>query len=70
MTSEIILLVEDNEDDAALTLRALEKNTITPDMVAVARNGVEALDYLFGAGQYAWRDTSQQPQLILLDLKA
>lgn len=69
MTGEIILLVEDNEDDAALTLRALEKNSISSDMVAVARNGVEALDYLFGSGQYAWRDTAQQPQLILLDLK-
>lgn len=69
MSDVIILLVEDNPDDAALTLRALEKNDITNDMVKVASNGVEALDYLFGMGEYAGRDTATQPQLILLDLK-
>jgi two-component system response regulator len=60
--------VEDNADDEALTLRALKKNNIT-NTIVVARNGVEALDYLFGTGQYAGRDTSVQPELILLDLK-
>ena len=69
MSEVIILLVEDNPDDAALTLRALEKNDITNNMVKVAGNGVEALDYLFGTGDFAGRDTSEQPQLILLDLK-
>ena len=69
MSDVIILLVEDNPDDAALTLRALEKNDITNDMVRVAGNGVEALDYLFGTGEHAGRDTATQPQLILLDLK-
>lgn len=65
----IILLVEDNPDDAALTLRALEKNDIDNNMVRVAGNGVEALDYLFGTGEHKGRDTTVQPQLILLDLK-
>lgn len=69
MSDVIILLVEDNPDDAALTLRALEKNDIVNDMVKVASNGVEALEYLFGAGEYDGRDTTLQPQLILLDLK-
>jgi two-component system response regulator len=63
-----ILLVEDNADDEALTLRALHKNNIQ-NTIVVARDGVEALDYLFGNGMYAGRDTSVQPQLILLDLK-
>jgi two-component system response regulator len=65
---KVILLVEDNRDDEALTLRALKKNNILNEVV-VAHDGVEALDYLFGSGAYAGRDTSQQPQLVLLDLK-
>ncbi len=69
MSDVIILLVEDNPDDAALTLRALEKNDIDNNMVRVACNGVEALDYLFGTGEHKGRDTTVQPQLILLDLK-
>ena len=69
MGDVIILLVEDNPDDAALTLRALEKNDIANSMVKVANNGVEALDYLFGTGEFDGRDTSAQPELILLDLK-
>ena len=68
MSERVILLVEDNPDDEALTLRALNKNNIA-NQVVVARDGVEALDYLFGVGHYKGRDINQQPQLILLDLK-
>jgi CheY-like chemotaxis protein len=69
MTSEkVILLVEDNPDDEALTVRALKKNKVSNE-VAVARDGLEALDYLFGEGAYAGRDTCAAPQVILLDLK-
>ena len=64
----MILLVEDNPDDEALTLRALKKNNIMNEVV-VAHDGVEALDYLFGKGVYADRDMSVMPNLILLDLK-
>jgi two-component system, response regulator len=63
-----ILLVEDNKDDEALTLRALQKNRIL-NKVIVARDGVEALDYLLGTGPHAGRDTTEQPQVVLLDLK-
>jgi len=66
--TKVILLVEDNPDDEALTLRALKKNNIKNDVV-VARDGVEALDYLFGTGKYAGRDTALIPQVVLLDLK-
>jgi len=66
-TDKIILLVEDNPDDEALTLRALNKNKIL-NQVVVARDGVEALDYLFGTGIHAGRDTSIHPQITLLDL--
>jgi two-component system, response regulator len=68
MHSKVILLVEDNPDDETLTLRALNKNKILNEII-VARDGAEALDYLFGTGAYAGRDTNIQPQLILLDLK-
>jgi two-component system response regulator len=68
MTSEkVILLVEDNPDDEALTIRALKKHNIA-NRVEVARDGVEALDYLFGSGPHASREASL-PQLVLLDLK-
>jgi two-component system response regulator len=60
--------VEDNPDDEALTLRALKKNNITNEVV-IAHDGAEALDYLFGTGAYAGRDTSILPQVTLLDLK-
>lgn len=66
--TKVILLVEDNPDDEALTLRALNKNNIKNDVV-VARDGAEALDYLFGSGKYAGRDTALMPQVVLLDLK-
>jgi CheY-like chemotaxis protein len=63
-----ILLVEDNPDDEALTLRAFAKNKIANDIV-VARDGVDALDYLFGTGRHAGRDTAVMPAVVLLDLK-
>jgi two-component system, response regulator len=65
---QVILLVEDNPRDEALTLRALKKSNIV-NQVVVARDGVEALDYLFATGLYAGRDRQEMPQLILLDLK-
>jgi len=68
MTDRAILLVEDNPDDEALTLRALKKHNIT-NQVVVAHDGAEALEYLFGTGRYADRDMELMPQLILLDLK-
>jgi two-component system, response regulator len=68
MNEKVILLVEDSPDDEALTKRALRKNNILNEMV-VARDGVEALDYLFGTGAHAGRDLALQPTLILLDLK-
>ena len=68
MKTKIILLVEDSPDDVQLTLRALKKNNIANEVV-IAGDGVEALDYLFGAGKYAGRDTRAMPQVILLDLK-
>jgi CheY-like chemotaxis protein len=63
-----ILLVEDNPDDVALTERALKKARIA-NSVVVARDGPEALDFLFGTGPYAGRDTDIMPEVILLDLK-
>jgi two-component system, response regulator len=63
-----ILLVEDNPDDELLTLRALKKNNVF-NKVVVARDGAEALDYLFGEGAYEGRDVSDIPQVVLLDLK-
>ncbi|WP_455211580.1 response regulator [Kaarinaea lacus] len=68
MGERVILLVEDNPDDEALTLRALNKNNIA-NQVIVARDGAEALDYLFGTGAHTGRNVAHQPQLILLDLK-
>jgi len=68
MPDRVILLVEDNPDDEALTVRALKKNKVLNDVV-VARDGVEALDYLFATGAYDGRDLGVQPSVILLDLK-
>ena len=68
MKDKVILLIEDNPRDEALTLRALKKSNIVNEVV-IARDGVEALDYLFGTGTHHGRDTSIVPQLIMLDLK-
>jgi CheY-like chemotaxis protein len=68
MNGRSILLVEDNPDDEALAVRALRRSRITNEIVVV-RDGVEALDYLFGTGNYVGRDTTVQPTVILLDLK-
>lgn len=68
MKSKIILLVEDNPDDVKLTLRALKKSNIMNEVIVVG-DGVEALDYLFGQGTFAGRDTDIMPQVVLLDLK-
>lgn len=64
----VLLLVEDNPDDEELTLLAFEQSQIANEVVVV-RDGVEALDYLFGTGLYAERDMSIMPALILLDLQ-
>jgi CheY-like chemotaxis protein len=67
-SDKTILLVEDNPDDEALAIRALKRHHIG-NQIVVARDGVETLDYLFGRGQYAGRDISVKPTVILLDLK-
>jgi len=66
--NKMILLVEDNPDDEALTTRALKKAKVKNDIVVV-RDGEEALDFLFGKGKYKGRNTSTLPQVVLLDLK-
>lgn len=63
-----ILLVEDNPDDEALTIRALKKNHLKNKLV-VARDGAEAIEYLFAEGKYEGRDINQLPALVLLDLQ-
>jgi len=68
MENKAILLVEDNADDEALTLRALKKNNIRNEVI-VAHDGAEALEYLFGTGKFAGRNTDFIPQVVLLDLK-
>ena len=68
MTEKIILLVEDNPNDEALTLRALKKSNIA-NRVVVVRDGAEALDFLFTQGSHANRDRSLTPQVVLLDLQ-
>ena len=68
MAGMTILLVEDNPDDEELTRVALEESKIANELV-VARDGVEAVDYLFGTGAYAGRDLRAMPQVVLLDLK-
>ncbi len=68
MPNQTILLVEDNADDEALTIRALKHNSVLNDIV-VARDGVEALDYLFCTGKFSNRNGTIMPQVVLLDLK-
>ena len=68
MNKKVILLVEDNPDDVELTLRSLKQHNIRNEII-VARDGVEALDYLFGTGIHAGRDMKIMPAVILLDLK-
>jgi len=63
-----ILLVEDNPDDVDLTLRALKKYYVK-NTIVVAKDGVEALDYLFATGKYSDRDAADLPAVVLLDLK-
>ena len=63
-----ILLIEDNPDDVALTLRALRTHRVANEVVVV-EDGVEALEYLLGEGKYAGRDLRDQPAVVLLDLK-
>lgn len=65
---ETILLVEDNQDDEALSLRAFERNNIRNPVICV-RDGQEALDWLFGQGAYGARNPSERPAVVLLDLK-
>ena len=67
MSDKIILLVEDSEDDVLLTKRAFQKNNVKNELV-VASDGREALDWLFGEGEHAGRDTGVTPELILLDV--
>jgi two-component system, response regulator len=68
MNEKIILLVEDNPDDVELTLRAFRQNNIS-NKVVIARDGVEALDFLNGTGMYEGRNVKDLPVMILLDLK-
>src|SRR5262245_56672331 len=68
MNERCILLVEDNPDDVELTTMALTAAKVA-NPVVVARNGVEALDYLFGTGAHAGRDPREQPVVVLLDIK-
>lgn len=66
--SHILLLVEDNEDDVELTLRAFEKSKVASEIV-LARDGEEALEYLFATRAYSGRDPKIMPEVVLLDLK-
>ncbi|HEX2667874.1 MAG TPA: response regulator [Gammaproteobacteria bacterium] len=68
MEEMMILIVEDNPDDEEMTLRSLHDAGLAND-VHVVRDGVEALDFLFGGGMFAKRDTSRMPAVVLLDLK-
>ncbi len=66
--NKTILLVEDNPDDELLIKRSLEKHNILNNII-IARDGVDALDYLLGGGIYQSRNVSEMPQVVLLDLK-
>lgn len=68
MSEKMVLVVEDNPDDEELTLRALRQGKVANEIV-VTRDGSEALEFMFGTGKYAGRDTTKMPAVILLDLK-
>lgn len=68
MKANTILLVEDNDDDVELTIRALKKNHIS-NKLDIVRDGAEALEYLYCEGRYAGREPKTLPQVVLLDLK-
>lgn len=68
MKDKMLLLVEDNPDDVALTLRALKKNNMELQL-EVVHDGEQALDFLFGKGEYSGRNLAKQPDVIFLDLK-
>jgi CheY-like chemotaxis protein len=68
MENKLILLVEDNPNDEALTLRALKKSNLK-NTIVVVRDGAEALDWIFARNAYATRDVHEMPQVVLLDLK-
>lgn len=68
MSEQVVLLVEDNANDEMFTIRALRRGNIC-NSIDVVRDGQEAIDYLFGAGNYTGRDLSVLPQVMLLDLK-
>ena len=68
MATKVILLVEDNPDDEALTLRALRKHNVTNEVV-ITRDGAEAIEWLFATGRHGDRDQNLTPQVVLLDLK-
>lgn len=68
MEEKIILLVEDNQDDEELTIRTLRKNNVMNEIV-VARDGAEALDFLFGTGKFKDMEKSDLPEIIMLDIK-
>ena len=68
MSDKLILVVEDNPDHLELTVLTLEELGVRAE-IAVARDGAAALDYLFGQGRHAGRDTRKQPSFILLDMK-
>jgi len=68
MNNKVILLVEDNPDDVALALRAFKKNNIS-NKIIIAKDGVEAIDFLLGTGPYAGRSMKDSPVVVLLDLK-
>ena len=65
---KIILLVEDNPDDEALTMRALKQSKLANEIV-ITRDGTEALEFMFGTGKFEGRDVSHTPAVVLLDLK-
>jgi two-component system response regulator len=68
MEEKIVLLVEDNPDDVALTIRAFEKSRIS-NKIVIAEDGVEALDYIFRRGKFENREPKELPSVVLLDLK-